>query len=208
MVKEHFTNRGITTVEDLYYEIGKNVVSAIGACNLLINKPEMTDEDLIEKINKLEPAKKKYIHSDINIIVEGLDKPSVRLANCCNPILGDEIIGYVSRNSGIIVHRKNCKNVESFEKERLINVSWGNDINVRYVSNLKILVLNRDNILAEIVHAATNSKAKIDKVTAHSNNLKEGIIKMKISIGSLLELDQVIINIQKIKGVYSIERIS
>ncbi len=208
LVKEHFTNRGITTVEDLYYEIGKNVVSAVGACNLLINKPEMTDEDLIEKINKPEPAKKRYVHSDINIIVEGLDKPSVRLANCCNPILGDEIIGYVSRNSGIIVHRKNCKNVASFEKERLINVSWGNDIKVRYVSNLKILVLNRDNILAEIVHAATNSKAKIDKVTAHSNNLKEGIIKMKISIGSLLELDQVIINIQKIKGVYSIERIT
>jgi len=208
LVKEYFTNRGVSTVDDLYYEIGKNVISAIGACNLLINKPEMTDEDLIEKINKPEPAKKRYIHSDINIIVEGLDKPSVRLANCCNPILGDEIIGYVSRNSGIIVHCKNCKNVSTFDKKRLIDVSWGNDINVRYVSNLKILVLNRDNILAEIVHAATNSKAKIDKVTAHSNNLKEGIIKMKISIGSLLELDQVIINIQKIKGVYSIERIS
>lgn len=208
LVEERFTNRGIKTVEDLYYEIGKNVISAIGASNLLVDKPEMTDEDLIEKINKPEPSKKRYVHSDINIIVEGLDKPSVRLANCCNPILGDDIIGYVSRNSGIVVHRHNCKNIQAFEHERLIEVLWGVDLNVKYNSNLKILVLNRDNILAEIVHAATNAKAKIEKVTAASNNLREGIIKMKISIGSLIELDQVVSSIQKVKGVYSIERVS
>ncbi|MBN2540187.1 MAG: bifunctional (p)ppGpp synthetase/guanosine-3',5'-bis(diphosphate) 3'-pyrophosphohydrolase [Bacilli bacterium] len=208
VVKEKFMNRGIKSVEDLYYEVGKNVVSAIGACNLLVDKEEMTDEELIEKINKPEPSKRRYVHSDINIIVEGLDKPSVRLANCCNPVLGDDIVGYVSRNSGIVVHRHNCKNVETFEKERLIDVFWGVDMNVKYSSNLKILVLNRDNVLAEIVHAATNSKAKIDKVTAQTNNLREGIIKMKISIGSLLELDTVVANIQKVKGVYSIERIS
>ncbi len=208
LVKEKFVNKGIKTVEDLYYEIGKKVLSPIGAANLLQDKEEMTDEDLIEKINKPEPTKRRYVHSDINIVVEGLDKPSVRLANCCNPVLGDEIVGYVSRNSGIVVHRSSCNNVETFEKERLIDVFWGIDVNVKYSSNLKILVLNRDNILAEIVHAATNSKAKIDKVTAQTNNLKEGIIKMKISIGSLLELDTVVANIQKIKGVYSIERIS
>ncbi len=208
LVQEKFSNRGIKTVDDLYYEIGKNVLSAIGAANLLSGKEELTDEDIIEKINKLEQTKRRYVHSDINIIVEGLDKPSVRLANCCCPVLGDEIIGYVSRNSGIVVHRTTCKNVETFEKERLIDIFWGNDLNVKYASNLKILVLNRDNVLAEIVHAATSSKAKIDKVSASSNNMKEGIIKMKIQVGSLLELDNVITNIQRVKGIYSIERIS
>lgn len=210
VVAELFTNRGIKTVEDLYYEIGKNVISAIGAANILTGtgKEELSDADLIEKINKIEVSKKRYVHSDINIIVEGLDKPSVRLANCCNPVLGDNIIGYVSKNSGIVVHRISCKNVETFEKERLIDVFWGTDINVRYTANLRILVINRDNILAEIVHAATSSKAKIDRVSAQSNNIKEGIIKMKIQVGSLLELDTVIANIQKIKGIYSIDRIS
>ncbi len=208
MVEEHFTNRGIKTVEDLYYEIGKNVVSPIGAANLLAGKEEMTDEDLLEKLNKAEQAKKRYVHSEINIIVEGLDKPSVRLANCCNPVLGDDIIGFVSKNSGIVVHRTVCNNVDTFDKERLIDVYWGSNIQVKYISNLKILVMNRDNILAEIVHAATSSKAKIQKVSAQSNNLKEGVIKMKIQIGNLVELDHVIMSIQKIKGIYSIERIS
>ncbi|MBI9009289.1 MAG: bifunctional (p)ppGpp synthetase/guanosine-3',5'-bis(diphosphate) 3'-pyrophosphohydrolase [Tenericutes bacterium] len=208
LVSDTFLIRNIKTLEDLQYEIGKNVVSPIGAVNLLTGKEELTDEDILEKINSAEPAKKRYVHSNINIIVEGLDKPSVRLANCCNPVFGDEIIGFVSRNSGIVVHRSSCNNVESFEKERLLDVFWGNNIIVKYDCSLKILVLNRDNVLAEIVHAATSSKAKILKVSAQSNNLKEGIIKMKIQIGSLVELDQVIVNIQKIRDIYSIERIS
>jgi GTP pyrophosphokinase len=207
LIEEKFVSRGITTVDDLYYEIGKNVVSPIGAANLLTGKEELTDEDLLEKINKAESSKKRYVHSDINIIVEGLDKPSVRLANCCNPVLGDDIVGYVSRNSGIVVHRTVCKNVEAFETPRLIDVFWGTNKAVKYESNIKILVMNRDNVLAEIIHSATSSKAKILQVSAQSNNIKEGIIKMKIEIGTLVELDSVIANIQKIKGIYSIERL-
>ncbi|XFA99418.1 bifunctional (p)ppGpp synthetase/guanosine-3',5'-bis(diphosphate) 3'-pyrophosphohydrolase [Candidatus Izemoplasma sp. B36] len=207
LVAQTFTTRGIKTLEDLYFEIGKNVVSPIGAANLLTGKDELTDADLLEKINKADQNKKRYVHSNINIIVEGLDKPSVRLANCCNPVLGDDIIGYVSRNSGIVVHRTVCNNVKNFEEARLIDVYWGDNSLVKYTSNIKILVINRDNILAEIVHAATASKAKILQVSAHSNNIKEGIIKMKIEIGSVVELGQVIANIQRLKGVYSIERV-
>ncbi|MCK5732178.1 MAG: bifunctional (p)ppGpp synthetase/guanosine-3',5'-bis(diphosphate) 3'-pyrophosphohydrolase [Tenericutes bacterium] len=207
LVEESFKTRGIKTLEDLYFEIRKNVVSPIGAANLLTGKEELTDEDLLEKINKAELVKKRYVHSDINIVVEGLDKPSVRLANCCNPVLGDEIIGYVSRSSGIVVHRQNCNNVESFEKPRLLDVFWGTNTLAKYVSNIKILVVNRDNVLAEIVHSATASKAKILQVSAQQNNIKEGIIKMRIQIGSLVELNYVITNIQKLKGIYSIERI-
>jgi GTP pyrophosphokinase len=207
LVEETFKNRGIKTLEDLYFEIGKNVVSPIGAANLLTGKEELTDADILEKINKTDLSKKRYVHSDINIIVEGLDKPSVRLANCCNPVLGDNIIGYVSRNSGIVVHRVDCKNVQTFEPERLLDVFWGVNNLVKYSANIKILVLNRDNILAEVVHSATASKAKILQVSAQSNNFKEGIIKMKIQVGSVIELDQVVANIQKLKGVYSIERV-
>ncbi len=205
IVTELFKNKGIKTVEDLYYEIGKNVVSPINALHTITGKTELTEEDLIEKINK-GPDKNRYLHSDINIIVEGLSKPSVKLANCCNPVLGDDIIGYVTKNSGIAVHRKTCKNVQSFDKERLLDVYWATNITKKYISNIRILVLNRDNILAEIINAATSSKAKINQVTAQTNNIKEGIIRLKIEIGNTIELDNVIANIQKVKGVYSIER--
>jgi GTP pyrophosphokinase len=203
-----FENKGVKSLEDLYYEIGKNVISPIGATNLIIGKPEITEQDLLEKYSKEQDEKKKrYLHSDINIIVEGLDKPSVKLGNCCNPILGDDVVGYITKSSGIVVHRKECKNIETFDENRLIDVNWGNNTTKRYVTNLKIGVLNRDNILAEIINAATSSKAKIAQVSAQSNDVKEGTIRMKIEIGSVLELDNVIANIQKVKNVYSIERL-
>jgi len=202
-----FENKGVKSLEDLYYEIGKNVISPIGAINLIIGKPEITEQDLLEKYSKEQEKVKQYLHSDINVIVEGLDRPSVKLGNCCSPILGDEILGYITRNSGIVVHRTECKNLETFDTNRLIDVFWGNNLTKRYLTNLRINVSNRDNILAEIINAATSSKAKIVQVSAQSNSIKEGIIRMKIEIGSVLELDNVVANIQKVKNVYSIERI-
>ncbi|MBU1145491.1 MAG: bifunctional (p)ppGpp synthetase/guanosine-3',5'-bis(diphosphate) 3'-pyrophosphohydrolase [Firmicutes bacterium] len=209
--KDLFENKGVKSVEDLYYEIGKNVLSPINVINVILGKETLTEEELIEKINKVPEAAKqgklRTLHSDINIIVEGLTNPSVKLANCCNPVLGDQIVGYVTKNAGIVVHRVVCKNVESFDKARLIDVFWGSNITRKYETILKIIVMNRDNVLAEIINAATSSKARINQVSAQTNKVKEGIIRMKVEIGNVLELDQVISNIQKVKGIYSIERI-
>jgi len=210
-VKDLFETKGVKTVEDLYYEIGKNILSPIYAINTIIGKEVLTEEALIDKINNVPEAVKQQklrtLHSDINIIVEGLTNPSVKLANCCNPVLGDDIVGYVTKNSGIVVHRTVCKNVEGFEKARLIDVFWGSNITKKYETNLKIIVMNRDNILAEIINTATSSKARVNQVSAQTNRVKEGIIRLKVEVGNVLELDQVIANLQKIRGIYSIERI-
>lgn len=208
IVDANFKNRHIETEDDLYYEIGKGVLSAINAVNVLVGKAETTEEDLIEKYSKDETTeKKRYLHSDINVIVEGLDKPSIKLANCCKPIYGDDIIGYVSKSYGIMVHRKACNNIDSYDENRLIDVYWGEDLTKKYITSLKIYVLNRDNILAEIINASTSSKGKIVQVSAHTNNVKEGTIVTKIEIGSVSELESLISNLQKVKGVYSIERL-
>ncbi|MGI6392587.1 MAG: RelA/SpoT family protein [Candidatus Izemoplasmatales bacterium] len=210
LVADLFANKGVKTVEDFYFEIGKNIISPIGALNLLTGKDPLSEEELLEKINLPEEKrqqKQRTVHSDINIVVEGLTNPSVKLANCCNPILGDDIVGYVSKNSGIVVHRQQCKNITYFDKARLIDVFWGTNMIKKYETSIKIIVQNRDNVLADIINAATASKAKISQVSAQTNKVKEGIIRMKIEIGNVLELDGVIGNIQKVKGVYSIERI-
>jgi len=207
VVNSHFRSRHIETEEDLYYEIGKGVLSAINAVNVLVGKPEITEEELLEKYNREDESKKKrYVHSDINVIVEGVDKPSIKLANCCKPIYGDDIIGYVSKSYGIMVHRKSCNNVETYDKNRLIDVYWGDDEAKKYLTSLKIYVENRDNILAEIINASTSSKGKIVQVSAQTNDLKQGTIITKIEISSVNELDNLVANLQKVKGVFSIER--
>jgi GTP pyrophosphokinase len=207
-IKSNFTSRHIESEEDLYYEIGKGVLSAINAVNVLVGKSEITEEELLEKYNKEEEQRKKrYVHSDINVIVEGLDKPSIKLANCCKPIYGDDIIGYVSKSYGIMVHRSNCNNLASYDKNRFIDVYWGEEVNKKYVTSLKIYVENRDNILAEIINATTSSKGKIIQVSAQSNDIQQGIITTKIEIASVNDLENLIVNLQKVKGVFSIERI-
>ncbi|MGE4572347.1 MAG: bifunctional (p)ppGpp synthetase/guanosine-3',5'-bis(diphosphate) 3'-pyrophosphohydrolase [Candidatus Izemoplasmatales bacterium] len=208
IVLKNFTSRHIETEEDLYYEIGKGVLSAINVVNVLVGKPEVTEEELLEKYNKLDDQKKKrYVHSDINVIVEGLDKPSIKLANCCKPIYGDKIVGYVSKSYGIMVHRDNCHNLDTYDENRFLDVYWGDDLSKKYLTSLRIYVENRDNILAEIINASTSSKGKIVQVSAQTNDLKQGIITTKIEIGSVSELENLIINMQKVKGVYSIERV-
>ena len=202
-VNELFHKKGAKTVEDLYYEIGKNTISPGNAVNSLIDKEEYTEEDLIQRINTSVYLDQK---SDTNIIVEGLHTPSIKLSNCCTPIPGDNITGYISKGTGIAIHRTKCNNLQSLDKNRYIEVFWGNDTSRQYSVNLKIIASNRDNVLAEVINTITSTKGKVVQVAASTNKNLEAIIKLKVSIKNKKELDNVIVNLQKISDVYSIER--
>jgi GTP pyrophosphokinase len=211
LCKDNFEAKGVRSVEDLYYEIGKNTLSPIFVINQLSGREILTDEDLIDQITKTADAKKsgkiRTLHNDINVIVEGLTNPSVKLANCCTPVLGDDIVGYVTKGTGIVVHRRECKNIDTFKEERLIDVFWGDNLLRKYETNVKITVLNRDNVLAEIINTITSNKGKLNQVSASVNRTKEGLIKMKIEVANTQELESILLNIQKIKGIYAIERV-
>ncbi len=203
IINELFQHKGAKTLEDLYYEIGKNTISPGSALNALIGQTKYTDEELIKKINDTVYVDRS---SDSNVIVEGLQNPSIKLSNCCTPIPGDKITGYISKGTGIAVHRSECNNLKSLDENRYIDVFWGNDTSKLYIVNLKFTVSNRDNVLAEIINAVTSSKGKVNQVAASTNKRKEGIVKMKVSIKNKQELEHMILNLQKIKDVFSIER--
>ncbi len=204
LISSLFSHKGANTVEDLYFEIGKNTISPVSAVNSLKGDTKYTEEDLIQRIN--ESSNKAQITSDSNVFVEGLKNPSIRLSNCCTPIPGDEIIGYVSKGVGIAVHRAKCNNLKGLDPNRYISVHWGTDTSRSYEVNIKIIVSNRDNVLAEIINTITSSRGKITQVAASSNKRHEGVIKLKLSIKNKSELQNIIINLQKISDVYSIER--
>jgi GTP pyrophosphokinase len=202
-ISELFHKKGANSVDDLYYEIGKNTISPGSAINALIDKVEYSDEDLIQKINESVYLDRK---SESNIIVEGLDNPSIKLSNCCSPIPGDLITGYISKGTGIAVHRSECNNLQSLDKNRYIDVYWGNDTSKSYNVNLRIIVSNRDNVLAEVINTVTSSRGKVTQVAASTNKNLEGVIKLKISIKNKQELETIIVNLNKITDVYFIER--
>lgn len=203
IVAELFSKKGAKTVEDLYYEIGKNTISPGSAINALVGNKEYTEEALIQKINDSVYLDRK---SDTNIIVEGIKNPSIKLSNCCTPIPGDRITGYVSKGTGIAVHRTRCNNLQSLDENRYIEVFWGNDTSKLYTVNLKIIVSNRDNVLADIINSITSSRGKVTQVAAATNKRLEAVVKVKVQIHNKQELENIIVNLQKITDVYSIER--
>ena len=202
-VLELFTKKGAKTVEDLYYEIGKNTISPNSAINALLGGTEYTEEALIERINSSVYLDHK---TESNIVVEGILNPSIKLSNCCSPIPGDRITGYVSKGTGIAVHRTRCNNLQSLDDNRYIEVFWGFDTQKMYNVNIKLIVSNRDNILAEIINTVTSTKGKVLQVAAAQNKSLEGVIKLKVSIHDKSELENIIVNLQKIPDVYAIER--
>ena len=203
LVAELFAQKGVHTVQDLYYEIGKNIISVNLAINALIGEQRYSEQELIDSINR---AKRVEAQNDSDIIVEGLSNPSVKLANCCSPIPGDDIVGYISKGSGIAVHRVECNNLKNLDDARSIVVEWGNLTAPNYVVNLKIYVQNRDNILAEIINTVTASKGKVMQVAASSNQRGEGTVKLKVTIEDRSMLEGLINNLKKVKDIYSIER--
>ncbi len=202
-IEKALGKKGIRSVEDLYYEIGKNTISPGSAVNSLLEKEGFTEEDLIQRINESNFYKTT---GNTNIIVEGLKTPSVKLSNCCTPIPGDAITGYVSKGTGIAVHRSECNNLKSMDSNRLIKVRWGKDDSIQYEVNIKIVVQNRDNVLAEIINNITSNKGKVLQVAASTNSRLEGVIKLKIGIHNRIELEKIIRSLEIVPDVFSIER--
>ncbi len=198
-------DKQIHNLEDLYIHTAKRITNVNTLIGILKGDDRSKSEQIIDLINKRN--KNQILHEDIDIIVEGINTPSVKLSRCCSPIPGDDIVGYITKGVGIAVHRKDCKNVQSFDQNRFIPVYWSNKIDRRFTVELKILVYNRDNILAEIVNTCISNNSKVTKVSARGSAIDEGIISLETQIYDKTALDVLISNLEKIKGVYQIERV-
>lgn len=204
-VKDKFKIPEIQNIDDMYYSIGKNTISARSAYNKLIGNKNISEEEIIEAIK----AKKTVNSNNVyGIIVEGLDNPLIKLSNCCNPIPGDKIVGYVTKGLGLSIHRVDCPNLKNTEKSRLLNVSWSTNNNkIKYAVNLKITAFQNNNILQEVISilAANNSSITKYHSIAHDNDTTES--KITINTYNLDTLKKIISNIKKVKNVIKVERV-
>lgn len=206
-----FEKYAVNNLDDFYFEIGKNTLSARGAANRLSGNTEKIDDDsLIKYYNDSEIKRlNKHRVNEYGIVVEGLDKAQIKLANCCHPVYGDNIVGYVSKGHGIVVHRLECHNITNNEVERNIEVIWEPDFkNNTYESSILIVSFDRKNIVADIINIL-NSVNNVNITTISSAKNKEGdlLTKVKLTVDNINTLNNAITNIQKISDIYNIERI-
>ncbi|MDY0064535.1 MAG: bifunctional (p)ppGpp synthetase/guanosine-3',5'-bis(diphosphate) 3'-pyrophosphohydrolase [Bacilli bacterium] len=207
VVSDQFQKFGINNLDDFYYEIGKNSLSAHGAINKLTGNTAIDEEALIKQYTENERRRRKTVN-EYGILIEGLDKARIHLANCCHPILGDNIIGYVSKGAGIVVHRLECHNIKHTQEERFIDVIWDNEFESKgYDTSITILAFDRRNIVAEIINTLNSTSASITSISSNKNKDGDLVTKVKLVVRNLSILQNAITNLYKISDIYNIERV-
>lgn len=202
-VRQNFEKLTVTTLQDLYLEIGKGNISTKTVINKLM--PELSREQLLQR--QIERTQRQLTAtSETGVIIEGLSTPQVKLANCCTPVPGDNISGYVTKGSGIVVHAAHCVNMAQYDKNRLLPAYWGTNITRKFGTWLKIKGTTRNNLLTEIIQMANASGIAIAEVSAVTSHELESVIKLKVTVKEKRELDVLIINLQKVPQVYYVER--
>lgn len=194
----------INNLNDLYFEIGKGLLSAKTVVNKLIGQENSTDVSLQKQIEKSQRI--LTTNSETGVVVEGLNNPQIRLGNCCNPIPGDQIVGYVSKGNGIIVHTSICPNLETLERQRFLNVMWATNISRKYPCRIRISAKSNNTVFANVINTINASSLQIASVSATTNNNLELVIKLKLLTLNTKELENLIINLKKIPSIYKIER--
>src|SRR6266581_4805362 len=198
-----------STVEDLLSAIGYGKISAKQILARI--SPDGLKEPAPEEESKIASVVKRVLGlgTDAKLQVKGFDDLLVYRAKCCNPIRGEEVIGYITRGKGVAVHSKNCPNVQNllYDADRKVDVVWAGTAPAAesYAVPLTIVTEDRPGMLAEIAAAISDVKANILNVEARTAD-ERGTIDITVEIPDMKHLERVIMSIKKIDGVYDVSR--
>lgn len=202
------TSLSFKSVDDLYVGIAMKRVSLQSIVDRLVkNRSNMLEDQEIMKIYNKQPAHVTK-HSSCGVIVPGVDTIAVSLANCCRPIPGDSIIGYISKGQGVKVHRADCPNIVN-EKKRLIPVQWEEGLDEKqYEVNLIIHSDDRNYLLSDIVTTLQQCNVYLKHVdSAVDDGNLEATTKLTVSVKNAAHLQNLISNLKKVRSVNEVIRI-
>lgn len=207
----------LNVVEDIYAAVGTGMISASMTINKLRDEviQVQSNEKLQNEINdKLKNKKnndnnKKYYESS-NVKVEGVGNLMVRFAKCCNPVPGDDIVGYVTKGRGISVHRKDCNNFNNIiatKNEKVVDVAWSETFDGDFTAELEVKAEDRMGYLSDLMMALTDSKVNLTSLNAKSGKDNSANINIKVKIDSIDKLKLLIKKIKQIKGTFDVYRV-
>ncbi len=203
-------------VEDLYAAIALGAITAAKIVSKLKEEyrkslpPEEQTSMLLDQIEKENKKKSKTV-PDSGVVVKGIDNCLVRLSRCCNPVPGDEIIGYITRGRGVSVHRSDCPNVKNTIIDgdaRLIDVYWYQNVshNVSYLAEITMKAHDRPGLFVEITNAIGESRIPLRAINARTLKDSSVLMHMTLEINNTDQLDRIISKMSRIKDVFEISR--
>ncbi len=177
------------------------------------HKKEITDETILEKLSG---ANNKIVHigkSKSGIVVKGIDDMAVRFSKCCNPVPGDEIVGFVTRGRGMSIHRTDCINMlhlSAAERERLIDAEWesntDNENAGQYLAELKMYAHDRQGLLMDISKIFTEAKIDVKSMNVRTSKKGTATLELGFIVHGREELHRLIEKLHQLDGVMDIER--
>ena len=207
-------------MDDLYVQISKNstLLSKYASLLFMYYDEEHTieqqkDEERIRAIKSEEAKRRKHdqeVRDNPGIIVKGTDNLMIRISRCCNPVPGDDIIGFITKGRGISVHRKDCTNMISLpeeEKSRMIDVEW-EDLKEGKSYNTDVLIraADRKRLVSDISKACEDLDIDISGINAKSTKDGQANITLTLSISSTQEMQKVLRSLRNVEGVVNVYR--
>ena len=183
-------------LDEIYLMAGNGRVPV----NAIINIIDKSDEVITPKNIKITSS-----NTDADIIVTGIDKVKVNLANCCNPVYGDEIIGYITKGNGISVHRINCHNLEMLE-DRTLEVVWGSNSNKRYYTSLVVYTNTSDSHMLDLMQSISMLNISVDEIKTISR-VDNILYEVGCYVTGLEQLNKAIMTLNKANYIDKVERV-
>ncbi len=200
------------SVEDMYASVGFGAISSGKVIARILEEYRKVhkEENVQEKIEELSKAKQNQVKaSKTGIVVEGIDNCLVKLSKCCNPVPGDNIVGYITKGRGVSVHRADCKNLKDLfldEENRMIDVYWLNEKEAAYNVDIEIFANDRNGLLADIIAQIGNTKSKLIAVSSRANKERIAVTEVTVEVENLEDLNNVLKVIRKVDSVYEVKR--
>ena len=184
-------------LEDIYLSIGNGKLPVNSVINI-IDKPA-------ENISVPKTIKVSNKNKDADIIVSGIDKVKVNLANCCNPVYGDPIVGYITKGNGITVHLLHCHNLSMLEN-RTIEVKWNSNINKRYLTILLVYTNDNENHMLDLMQLISMMNVSVDGIKTVNRDSNNFVYEINCYVTGKAQLDKLMLNINKADYVDRVER--
>ena len=197
-------------LEDMYASVGFGAISQVKIISRMLEEYRKShkEENIEQKIEELTSKRKTVKPSSTGVVVKGIDNCLVKLSKCCNPVPGDNIIGYITKGRGVSVHRTDCVNVKDLlkEEDRIIDVYWYTEKAASYNVDITVYANDRTGLLADVIQVLSNLKTKLMGLNSKATKEHIATIEITIEVENIEELNKVLKELRKVDSVYEVTR--
>jgi GTP pyrophosphokinase len=201
-LRDHFSEFGVANLEELLASIGYGKISALQVINKLIPEPVLK-EGIADKLVK------KLRIGDTGVKVRGINDILIRLSKCCNPLPGDQIIGFITRGRGLSVHSVDCPNIDEldYDRDRMVDVAWDKKDARTHSVAIRVLTMDRPGMLASVSAAIASGAANISHAEIITTEEKKAVLNFVVDVNDTSHLEKVLKNIRQVDGILQVKRV-